>query len=466
MVCSPATRAFEREIRKISGPCFSTTREPKGWPRAKFTRLLEKIGGAFLWAGCPLKHVSAWLAGTNNLKITASLHTERSTLLYLDFDCHDGKGKIEDALTLLDLVRTKLPHGEPFVTERGVGAWVLVQHTELGPKNLLCRPVGASQYNATIDAIQAYVRGVAAQWGLELSSVEVHGRVIEFDTKPWVQVKRCPDLLKCPPGERHISSSVPYSFLRDQNWKPPVAPVKRKAALRGGSRAVHRITDEQVAGLDALATELVEAWFVDRPKRVGKWLISSRRFAEVLLTITTSKPNADRTMPFAMHRAAVQQLYAEGKFRHAWVHDVYVAVRGYLSAQGMLLAEAGGKYVPPIRDAMGAVLEKGKAARWRVVQWVRSHVNSFHEHGSIWQGLAHQEQPGDSTGSAEMLSKMVRKIGTKVVHVNNNPPPIGSHLHDLSLVSDWRPWCEWRLPYRQPPPDLAYRALFELGLAV
>jgi hypothetical protein len=339
MVCSPVDRAFERQIRKFSGPSFSTTREPKGWPKAKFIRLLEKTGGMFLSGGCPLKHVTAWLAKTNNLKITASLHTERSTLIYLDFDCHDGKGKIEDALTLLDLIRTKLPHGEPFVTDRGVGAWLLVQHTEPGPGRTPRRPGSAARYNATIDAIQAYVRGVAAQWCLELSSVEVHGRVIEYEVKPWVQINRCPDLLKCPPGEKHIGKSVPYSLFRDQDWKPPVAPVKRKAALRAGSRGAYRVTDEQVAGLDTLAAEVVDVWFADRPKRVGRWVISSRRFAEVLLAITTSRPNADGTMPFAMHRAAVQHLHAEGKFRHGWVHDVYLTVRNFLSAKGMLPAD-------------------------------------------------------------------------------------------------------------------------------
>ncbi len=466
MVCIPTTRAFEREIRKISGPSFSTTREPKGWPRAKFTRLLERLGGVFLRAGCPLKHVSAWLAKTNNLKITASLHTERSTLLYLDFDCHNGKGKIEDALTLLDLVRTKLPHGEPFVTERGVGAWVLVQHTEPGPGNALRRPASAALYNATIDAIQTYVRGVAAEWRLELSSVEVHGRVIEYDIKPWFQVKRCPDLMKCPPGEQYVGRSVPYSFLRDRDWKPPVAPVKRKAALRAGSRAAHRVTDEQVAGLDALATELVEVWFTDRPTRAGRWIISSRRFAEIFLAITTSKPNADGTMPYAMHKAAVQHLHAEGKFRHGWVHDVYALIRNYLSERDMLPAEEGGKYVPPVRDSSGAVLKTGRAARWRVVQWVRDYVNGFHESASLWQGLGFRDQADDSRLATETFPSAVREIGTEVVRDNNNSPPIGSHSHDLSLISDWRPWSAWLSPSRKPPPELVYVALFELGLAV
>lgn len=467
--CYKGEKTFARRIRSISGPAFSLTKTPKNWSAKRFIWLLEKVGPGFLLRGCPLKHVAAWLQGINNLKITASL--ERSeTLLYLDFDCHDGKGKTEDALTLLDLVRHKLPHGEPFVTERGVGAWVRVKIRDwVGPKTWGHAP-RPEEYNALIKSIQAYVRGVAAEWRLDLSSVEVHGKVIEYKTKPWVMVNRCPDLMKCPPGDKYIGEPIAWGQLRNTDWTPPVAAPKRKALLRVGSRALHRVSDEQVAGLDMLATDLVEVWFADRPTRAGNRNICRRRFTEVLLAITTSRPNRDRTMPYAMHRAAIENLHAEGKFQYGYKHEVYKAVRDYLSEKGYLPAEDGGKYTRPERSADGLIIKKGVAAKWKVQQWFRDYVNGFHVEGSVWNQSSLRSD-SDTTNPKAGLG--IANINTADAFKKETPleqhtqhTHIDSQYTDFTPSDSWQPWCEWSVLHSQPPPHLVYESLREIGLAV
>ncbi len=128
---------LQHAIRSLTGPGFSqrnvtdpvTGRStPKGWARTKYERLLSSIGPVVLTNGVPLKYVTRYLAQPQEkLKVTASLHNaSHETLIYLDLDTHDGKGKAADCLTLLKTVRHCLPHGAPLVSDRGVSAWVRV----------------------------------------------------------------------------------------------------------------------------------------------------------------------------------------------------------------------------------------------------------------------------------------------------------------------------------------------------
>lgn len=217
-------RTFFKDISRLTGPGFSATAEPKGWTKARYQRLLDRVGPAIFTRGVAQKHVRDWTENKNNLKVTASLDTPtRQTLVYLDVDTRPGT--TADAVRLLELARPKLPFASVYRTDRGVGAWVRVSTNEATGRGYY-RSAGAERYNALLDRIQVYLRSLAAAHHLDVSSVEVHGRVTVVGNDG--QVRRCADLWKCPPGEESRGR-------RAREWHSSPRTRQRVGSAAGGS---------------------------------------------------------------------------------------------------------------------------------------------------------------------------------------------------------------------------------------
>lgn len=422
--------SFAHLVRAVTGFDFSVAESVKSWAKPKYHRVWENTNGAIRFSGVPLRHVNDWAADRNNLKVSANLTSRsRMTLVYLDFDCH-VTGDPADARALCGLVRANLPHGEVLVSDRGASAWVLVDLDGVRPK--------PAEYNALLDRVERYVRGVAAAHGLNLSGVEIKGRVPRWDRHG--RVERCADVFKCPKAVLHIGQAVTYDALRSTDWTPPAAAPKAKARLRAGSRSLLTLSPEQAKGIDHVVN-LVRAWFPDRPTRTANGrLITDERFAEVVLVMAHLRPNEDGSTPHRFAEAVWRGWHAEGLLRYGWVSEAWQTVRDYLSAGGYLHAEDEGRYVAPLRNAGGIIETRGRAARWCLADWVRAHVRATAAHGSVWDAPADDREPGwTGLATADGLSGSgsgTHTRGGELVH-SRPPYPPGRRQKPWRVHQEW-----------------------------
>jgi hypothetical protein len=349
---------FSEHLHRLTGPAYAT--KETGCRRLrneKYIRLAKVIDRVKV----PLHLVDAYREGRCRLKVSAR-HGAR-TLLYLDFDTHTT-GSTEDVRLLAQAVRQHFPHMPEFVIdERGGSGWLVVNTAGTSPE----------QYNRLVRRLQNYLCSVAESMGLDIEHVEVKGKVYEPTyLRGRVTAVKAGDLLKCPPSLDWLTQpAIPAGRLSTAEFEPwqPVTPqaVARTGELKvqqsGGSFRARLVSDETAARLPELAA-FVERAFPDRPVKVGRWAITARQFAEVLLALVVLKPNSDGTNPAARHAAFITELHSEGVFESGHVHHRYKAVRDYLSGKGCI-HWGDSTYRPGQQVADGRTKRKdGMACKW------------------------------------------------------------------------------------------------------
>jgi hypothetical protein len=234
------------------------------------------------------------------------------------------------------------------VTARGGSNWLVVTTRECKGGNVWHSTTTDKEYNALIVEFQRRLQLLGAD--LDIEHIEVKGKVYERNEENGQLLSvKCGDLLKCPTEDKYVDQK-PISFeeLKALVASLPVTPYAAPAATpvspqspkatkrKAGSFHARTLTDEQIANLDTLALK-VDAWFKDRPRTApGRHAITARRFAEILTALVVLEPNADGSNPYKRHEKFINAMCDEGHFEHRYRHEVYKAVRDYLSHCGLL----------------------------------------------------------------------------------------------------------------------------------
>lgn len=363
---------LQQKIDRLVGPVYGVKGAngcPRNYKNTTYVRQFDKLAHKFLAYFKPT--VQAYSHGAN-LKVSPSLET-KSTLVYLDFDTHKH-GSSADVKTLYDRLRQYVPGLlDPTVDARGGSNWLVVTTRECKGGNVWSSTTTDTAYNALIEEFQRRLQLLGAD--LNIEHIEVKGKVYrhDFNGGHLLSVK-AGDLLKCPTDSKYVDQKpitfeqlkcivaslpvIPYATPTATTVLPQTSNANKRTA---GSFHARTLTDDQIANLDTLAKK-VDVWFADRPKVApGRHAITPRRFAEILTALVVLEPNADGSNPHKRHERFINTMYDEGHFQHRFRHEVYKAVRDFLSHCGLLnWTDCSYSY--------GDGTQKGRACRFKANQ--------------------------------------------------------------------------------------------------
>ena len=325
---------FGQRLRQLTGPVYAVHDPDTGCRRMRndtYARMYNRLGVRFTQVRVPYWQVNAHEAGQTKLKVCPRLGSH--TLIYFDLDTHDGTGTAQDVAILAQVVRDHLPHMPEFViTDRGGSGWLVVDTAGLLP----------SEYHRLLKRLEAHLQSVARSFGLSLSEVAVKGKVYvpSFQDGVCSHVK-AGDLMKAPPSvewlEQPAVHAEVFAEARFDPWDVP-APVAGGGDGVGSSASFcSRLVSETMATNIGEVEEFVRVQFPDRPGAVRGRTISDRAFAEILITLSLLKPNADGGNPVVRHRRFYESLTSAGVFVERYRFEKYKAVRDYLSRQGAVV---------------------------------------------------------------------------------------------------------------------------------
>ena len=164
-----AATPFGQRLRQLTGAVYAVHDPATGCRRMRndtYARLYNKLGQRFQQVRVPYWQINAQERGETKLKVCPRLGAH--TLIYFDFDTHDGHGTADDVAILVQLVRDHFNHTPEFViTERGGSGWLVVDTAGLLP----------SEYRRLLRRLEARLQSVARSFGLHLSEVAVKAKV-------------------------------------------------------------------------------------------------------------------------------------------------------------------------------------------------------------------------------------------------------------------------------------------------
>lgn len=334
---------FIKELSSLLGPVFMEKKVSVARMRNfKWVQFYNDLGLKY-WK-LPQWRIRQHLAEDTGLKVSNKWWTDSGiAFVYIDIDTHDGKGKTGDVEKLFsDLKSAFHTIPGPIITSRGGSAWLPIQTRTITRPGYFKRP-SELEWNSTIDTLQDWLQQKARLLKLDLSGVEVKGKVYcpILDHNQRAVNVQAGDLFKCPPSSEWLKN--PIQFNQIALLKPIVesAPPIEQDELQAkehfsGSFKPALLSDRIVDNLPLLARKL--ALYPNAPKMSlnGRYRIDGRRLAETVLALTYIPCLDDRSKAIVRIGKFISTLFAQGIFQFGCDFNVIKTVRDWMSNEGWI----------------------------------------------------------------------------------------------------------------------------------
>jgi len=241
----------------------------------------------------------------------------------------------------------------------------------------------------------------------------------------------------------------------DSSSPPPQGSVERKPAQSSssdpsqprlkvnGSISGRHFGEAELAGLDSggIYRETAERLLARHSIRTSGRQVATADDVAIVLMIgewLTNNMFADGSMPVARWKGFWEKIYAAGDIGRAWDSKRFAAIRGYLDSLGLLVVEDE-TYRPPARDALGNLISRGQAAKWRFSP-------------ELMQKLADGRAEASSSATADLSLTE----GEASLKGTTFPAILTAWAESLSRKPDnevFRPTCVLTIPLERFDPD-------------
>jgi hypothetical protein len=300
---------------------------------------------------------NSWLVGKYGRYIRSGLQ-KVETFLLIDIDCHHC-GTLKAALAYAESLKERwFPnlYYEVSTNGNGVHGYLILERTSWKDE----------EYNKLCDKFDKWLKNDLASGNLDVELVEIKGTSSIIAEDGTVLNMGVP--AKLPRGEAAVNTTtmmgIELEQLIDNNPNEIVDETKvEKLKKMNNNGSIKCITADDLPAWRKIAKKLLPCGYVQLPHDRGRMTVEDLAIFLSMFYQFDEKSNPDQSMPTLRFEVNHKAWKAAGYTTRSWDGHRFTFTRNYATKLGFIdiIDEC---YKPPIKDAEGNIIKKGKAMEW------------------------------------------------------------------------------------------------------